>query len=54
MAVAAGIALVQVVIPVRAWAYLKQRRRLRLAAGLIVLSVVPVPAAILIFMRIPS
>jgi hypothetical protein len=54
MAVAAGIALAQVVILVRAWTFLKQRRRLRLAAGLMILSIVPVPVAILIYMRIPA
>jgi hypothetical protein len=52
--VAAGIALAQVVILARAWTFLKQRRRLRLAAGLMILSIVPVPVAILIYMRIPA
>lgn len=54
MAMAAGIALAQVVMLVRAWTLLKQRRRLRLAAGLMILSIVPVPVAIVIFIRIPS
>jgi hypothetical protein len=54
MEVAVGIALAQVVILVRAWTFLKQRRRLGLAAGLMILSIVPVPVAIVIFMRIPS
>jgi hypothetical protein len=54
MAVAAGIALAQLVILIRAWTFLKQRRRLRLAAGLMVLSIVPVPVAIVLYMRIPS
>jgi hypothetical protein len=54
MAMAAGIALAQVVMLVRAWTFLKQRRRLRLAAGLMILSIVPVPVAIVIFIRIPS
>jgi hypothetical protein len=49
-----GIALAQVVILVRAWTFLKQRRRLRLAASLMIVSIVPVPIAIVIFMRIPS
>jgi hypothetical protein len=54
MAMAAGIALAQVVMLLRAWTFLKQRRRLRLAAGLMILSIVPVPVAIVIFIRIPS
>jgi hypothetical protein len=54
MAVSAGIALAQVVILVRAWTFLKQRRRLRLAAGLMILSIVPVPVAIVLYIRIPS
>jgi hypothetical protein len=54
VAVAAGIAFAQVVILVRAWTFLKQRRRLRLAAGLMILSIVPVPVAIVLYMRIPS
>jgi hypothetical protein len=54
MAAAIGIALAQVVILVRAWTLLKQRRRLRFAAGLMIVSIVPVPIAIVIFMRIPS
>jgi hypothetical protein len=54
MAVAAGIAFAQVLILVRAWTFLKQRRRLRLAAGLMILSIVPVPVAIVLYMRIPS
>jgi hypothetical protein len=54
MAVAVGIALAQVAVLVRAWAFLKQRRRLGLPAGLMILSIVPVPVAIVIFMRIPS
>jgi hypothetical protein len=52
VAVAAGIALAQVVSVSRAWALLKQRRRLGLAAGLMVLSIAPVPVAIVLFMRI--
>ena len=49
-----GTALAQVVILARAWTFLKQRRRLRLAAGLMILSIVPVPVAIVLYMRIPS
>jgi hypothetical protein len=51
---AVGIALAQVVMLLRAWTFLKQRRRFRLAAGLMILSIVPVPVAIVIFIRIPS
>jgi hypothetical protein len=54
MAVPAGIALAQVLVLRRAWTLLKQRRRLGLAAGLMILSIVPVPVAIVLYMRIPS
>lgn len=54
MAVAVGIALAQVVTLIRAWTFLKQRRRLRLAAGLMILSILPVPVAIVIFKSISS
>ena len=52
MAVAAGIALAQVVILVRASTLLKRRQHLRLSAGLMILSIVPLPVAIVIFIRI--
>jgi hypothetical protein len=51
---AVGIALAQAVMLVRAWTFLKQPRSLPLAAGLLILSIVPVPVAIVIFIRIPS
>jgi hypothetical protein len=54
MTVTAGIALAQVVSLLMAWTFLKHRRRLRLAAGLMLLSIVPVPVAIVLYMRIPS
>jgi hypothetical protein len=54
MALVLGFALVQVVSLVRAWTFLKQRRRLRLAVGLMILSIVPVPVAIGIYMSIPG
>jgi hypothetical protein len=54
MAVAAGIPLAQIMVLMMAWALLKQRRRLGLAAGLMILSIVPVPVAIVLYMRIPS
>jgi hypothetical protein len=53
-AVTMGVALAQVLVLVRAWTFLKQRRRLRLAAGLMILSILSVPMAIVIYMRIPS
>jgi hypothetical protein len=54
MAVVLGFALVQVVSLVGAWTFIKQRRRLRLAAGVMILSIVPVPVAIVIYISIPS
>jgi hypothetical protein len=53
-AVAAGIALAQVLVLVMAWTLLKQRRRLGLAAGLMLLSIIPVPVALVLYMRIPA
>jgi hypothetical protein len=47
-----GIALAQVVILVRASTLLKRRQHLRLSAGLMILSIVPLPVAIVIFIRI--
>ena len=52
-AVTAGIVLAQVATLVAAWVFLNQQR-LRAAAALMILSVVPVPVAIVLFLRIPS
>src|SRR5271156_1750376 len=52
MAVPVGVALSQVVSLEKARTLLKQRRRLHLAACLMILSTVPVPVAIVIFKRI--
>jgi hypothetical protein len=54
MALTGGIAIVQVVLLIRAWTLLRQRQRPRLSAGLMILSILPVPLAIVIFMRIPA
>jgi hypothetical protein len=54
MALAGGIAIAQVVILIKAWTLLKQRQRPRLSAGLMILSILPVPIAIALFMRIPA
>ncbi len=54
MALTGGVAIAQVVILVRAWTLLKQRQHPRLSAGLMILSILPVPLAIAIFMRIPG
>jgi hypothetical protein len=53
-AVPAGVALAQVLVLRKAWNLLKQRQRLGLAAGLMILSIVPVPVAIVLYMRIPA
>jgi hypothetical protein len=47
-----GTALAQLVILIRASTLLKQRQHLRLSAGLMILSIVPLPLAIVIFIRI--
>jgi hypothetical protein len=47
-----GIALAQVVILIRASALLKGRQHPRLSAGLMILSIVPLPVAIVFFIRI--
>jgi hypothetical protein len=49
MVVPVGVALSQVVSLEKARTLLKQRRRLRLAASLMMLSIVPVPVAIVIY-----
>jgi hypothetical protein len=54
MALTGGIAIAQVVILVRAWTLLKQRQHPRLSAGLLILSILPVPLAIVIYIRIPA
>ena len=54
MALTGAIAIAQVVILVRAWTLLKQRQRPRLSAGLMILSILPVPLAIAIYIRIPA
>jgi hypothetical protein len=54
MALTGGIAIAQVVLLVKAWTLLKQRQRPRLSAGLMILSIMPVPLAIVIFIRIPA
>jgi hypothetical protein len=54
MALTGGVAIAQVVILVRAWTLLKQRQHPRLSAGLMILSILPVPLAIAIFIRIPA
>jgi hypothetical protein len=54
MALTGGIAIAQVVILVKAWTLLKQRQHPRLSAGLMILSILPVPLAIVIYMRIPA
>lgn len=54
MALAGGIAVAQVVILVKAWTLLKHRQRPRLSAGLMLLSILPVPLAIAFYMHIPA
>jgi hypothetical protein len=54
MALTGGIAIAQVVILVRAWTLLKQRQHPRLSAGLMLLSILPLPLAIAIYIRIPA
>jgi hypothetical protein len=54
MALTGGIAIAQVVILVKAWTLLKQRQHPRLSAGLMILSILPVPLAIAIYIRIPA
>ena len=54
MALTGGIAIAQVVVLVKAWTLLKQRKHPRLSAGLMVLSILPVPLAIAFYMRIPA
>jgi hypothetical protein len=49
-----GIAIAQVVTLIIAWTLLKRRQRPRLSAGLMVLSILPVPLAIVIYIRIPA
>jgi hypothetical protein len=48
MTLTGGIAIAQVVILVRAWTLLKRRQHPRLSAGLMILSIFPVPVAIAI------
>jgi hypothetical protein len=47
-----GIALAQLAILIRAWTLLKQRQHPGLSAGLMILSIVPLPLAVVIFIRI--
>ena len=54
MALTGGIAIAQVVILVRAWTLLKQRQHPRLSAGLMILSILPVPLAIAFYISIPA
>jgi hypothetical protein len=54
MALAGGIAIAQVVILLKAWTLLKQRQRPRLSAGLMLLSILPVPLAIAFYISIPA
>jgi hypothetical protein len=54
MALAGGIAIAQVVLLIKAWTLLKLRQRPHLSAGLMVLSILPVPIAIALYMRIPA
>jgi hypothetical protein len=53
-ALAGGIAIAQVVILLKAWTLLKQRQRPGLSAGLMLLSILPVPLAIAFYMSIPA
>ena len=53
-ALTGGIAVAQVVILVKAWTLLKQRQHPRLSAGLMILSILPVPLAIAFYIRIPA